>query len=141
MEFWLIWILAGVIFFIIELFTPMLFFLNLAFACLLSAIGAYFGLAFVWQVVIFVIFSVIFLAFLRPFLMKNVTTKDASTGIEGKYIGHNAKTILPTNELDGRITIYGEEWAARNVNKEEIPKDTDVKIVRNEGTIFYVEKI
>ena len=141
MDFWLIWIIAGVVFFLIELFTPVLFFLNLGFACLLAAIGAYLGLAFMWQVTIFAAFSALFLAFLRPFLMKNVNTKDASTGIEGKYIGHNAKTILPTNELDGRITIYGEEWAARSTEKEEIPQNVDVKIIRNEGTIFYVEKI
>ena len=141
MEFWLIWIIAGVVFFIIELFTPILFFLNLAFACLLAAIGAYFELAFIWQVIIFAAFSALFLAFLRPFLMKNVSTKGTYTGIEEKYIGHNAKTVLPTNALDGRIAIYGEEWDARNINNEEIPKDVDVKIVRNEGTIFYVEKI
>ncbi len=141
MDLWLIWIIAGVVFFIIELFTPMLFFLNLAFASLLAGAGAYFNIAFAWQIMIFVIGASLLLLFFRPFLMKNVQTKDTATGIEGKYIGHNAKTILPTGSLDGRITIYGEEWAARSIDGEEILTDVDVKIVKNEGTIFYVEKI
>ncbi len=141
MDLWLIWTIAGVVFFIIELFTPMLFFLNLAFACLLAAAGAYFGLMFSWQVAIFVVVASLLLLFFRPFLMKNVVTKDMATGIEGKYIGHNAKTILATGSLDGRITIYGEEWAARSLDGEEIPIGIDVKIIKNEGTIFYVEKI
>ena len=140
MEIWLIWIIAGVIFFIIELFTPMLFFLNLAFACLLAAIGAYFDIAFVWQMFIFVGMAVLLLIFLRPILMKNISTSDTQTGIESKYIGQNAKTIMPTNNLEGRIAIYGEEWIARSENGE-IPADCDVKIIKNDGTIFYVEKI
>lgn len=141
MEIWIMWIIAGVIFFIVELFTPMLFFLNLAFACLFAAAGAYFDLSFAWQVAIYVITASVLIIFIRPFLMQNITTKDTATGMEAKYIGQNAKTILPTNNLEGRVTIYGEEWAARSINGEEIPTDADVKIVKNEGTILFVEKI
>ena len=141
MDLWLIWIIAGVVFFIIELFTPMLFFLNLAFACLITAIGAYFNVTFFGQIVIFVLVSTLFLASLRPFLMKNVNPKDTTTGLESKYVGQDAKTIKPTNGLDGRITIYGEEWEARSINGEEIPENANIKIIKNEGTIFYVEKM
>ena len=141
MEIWLIWVIAGVAFFFIELFTPILFFLNLAFACLLSAVAAYYELAFAWQVAIFVLASTLLLIFLRPLLVKNVSVKDTSTGLEEKYINHDAKTIKPTNATDGRVAIYGEEWVARSNNGEEIEEGANVKIIRNEGTVFFVERI
>ena len=37
--------------------------------------------------------------------------------------------------------VLMEEWAARSINGEEIPTDADVKIVKNEGTILFIEKI
>ena len=141
MELWVMWVIAGVILFIIELFTPILFFLNLAIAAFFAAIGAYFGLSGWWQVAIFGVTAGILLGFLRPLLIKNVQKDDTTTGLDEKYLGQMAKTILPTNATDGRVTIYGEEWGARSVDGNEISEGTNVKIVRNDGTIFYVEII
>lgn len=141
MELWIIWVIAGVILFIVELFTPTLFFLNLAIAAFFAAIGAYFGVSGWWQVGIFGISAGILLGFLRPLLVKNVLKTDTTTGLDEKYLGQIAKTIRPTNATDGRVTIYGEEWVARSTDGSEIPEGADVKIVRNEGTVFYVEKI
>ena len=56
-------------------------------------------------------------------------------------IGKEAKTIQPTDKENGRITIYGEDWIARSVDGNEIPKDTIVKIISYENSIFFVEKI
>ena len=141
MEIWLIWVIAGVILFIIELFTPVLFFLNLAIAAFFSAIAAYYGLAVIWQVLIFLIMGGVLIGFLRPLLIKNLKKGDTTVGLDDKYLGHTAKTILPTNAHDGRVTIYGEEWVARSADGSEIENGVDVKIVRNDGTVFYVEKI
>ncbi|MCR4881336.1 MAG: NfeD family protein [bacterium] len=141
MELWLVWVIAGIVFFIIELFTPVLFFLNLAIAAFFGAIAAYFGLAAIWQVLIFGAIAGILLGFLRPLLVKNVKKDDTTSGLEEKYIGKAAKTIRPTGAIDGRITIYGEEWGAKSIDGNEIPEGTDVKIIRNEDMIFIVEKI
>ena len=141
MELWLIWVIAGVILFIVELFTPMLFFLNLAIAAFFAAIGAYFGLSGWWQVAIFGVSAGVLLGFLRPLLVKNVQKEDTTTGLDEKYFGQIAKTIRPTGATDGRVTIYGEEWGARSIDGNEIAEGVDVKIIRNEGTILFVEKI
>ena len=142
MELWLVWIIAGVIFFIIELFTPMLFFLNLAIAAFIGgAVAAYYGLAGIWQILIFAVVAGILLGFLRPLLVKNVQKEDTTTGLDEKYIGQTARTIRLTDANDGRVTIYGEEWAAKSADGSKILENTDVKIVRNEGTILFVEKI
>ena len=141
MELWLLWIIAGVIFFVIEIFTPLLFFLNLAIASLITAGVAYFEIGAIWQVIIWGILSAILLLFLRPLLVKSTAQNEEASGIEASYIGKEAKTIQPTNKENGRITIYGEDWIARSVDENEIPENTIVKIVRYENSIFFVEKI
>ena len=142
MELWLVWVIAGIVFFIIELFTPILFFLNLAIAAFLGgAVAAYYGLAGIWQTLIFAVVAGILLGFLRPLLIKNVKKEDTTTGLDEKYIGQIAKTIKTTGANDGRVTIYGEEWSARSNDGNEIAENTEVKIIRNEGTVFFVEKI
>ena len=144
MELWLIWVICGIVFFVIEIFTPILFFLNLAIACMILAATDFFYGAYIsvtWQIVIWGILSAILLLFLRPLLVKNITPVDTDSGIDAKYIGKEAKTIMPTGKTDGRITIYGEDWFARSVDGNEIEKDVVVKIVRYDNSIFYVEKI
>lgn len=142
MELWLIWIIVGAVFFIIELFTPMLFFLNLAFAAFLGgAVAAYLGLDVLWQILIFGGMSALLLLCLRPLLVKKFQTNDTTTGLDEKYIGQNAKTVALTNANEGRVAIYGEEWMAKSNDGSEIPAESIVKIIRNEGTIFFVEKI
>ncbi len=144
MDLLLVWIVSGIIFFIIEIFTPTLFFLNLGIACIIVApVAFYFGatITLVWQIVIWGILSALLLLFLRPFLVKNVSSGAKDSGIDAKYIGHEAKTIKPTGKTDGRITIYGEDWFARSVDGNEIENDVVVKIVRYDNSIFYVERI
>ena len=142
MELWIIWIIAGIIFFIVELFTPFLFFLNLAIAAFLGgAIAAYYGLAGIWQILIFGVVAALLLCFLRPLIVKNIYREDTTTGLDEKYFGQKAKTIMVTGANDGRVAIYGEEWGARSEDGSEIPEGVDVKIIRNEGTILFVERI
>ena len=57
---WQMWCIAGVILCIIEIFTPVLFFLNIGFACFCSAIVAAFGFSLTLQVICFAVFSAIF---------------------------------------------------------------------------------
>ena len=141
MELWQIWIIVCGIFFIIELFTPTLFFLNMAIGCLFAEAAAYWGLSLVWQVIIWGISSAILLLFVRPlFIKNNPKNADITEGLDEKYIGHVAKTIKPTNDKDGRIAIYGEEWVARSTDGSDIPENAEVKIIKNDGTVFYVEK-
>ncbi len=139
MNFWQIFVITGLLFLIIEIFTPAFFFLNFALACFLTAILALF--IFDWNVLIpsFVVFSAIFLFFLRPFLMKK-RNGDKKTGVEEKYIGKTAKVIETVTSSGGVVSIYDERWNARSNNQEEFPTGTEVKIIKNESLVFFVEK-
>ena len=138
---WQIMLIVGTIFFILEIFTPALFFLNLAFAAFLTAGVSVFITDFNMIILTFVILSAVMLLVLRPILMNLRTTKEQKTGMESKYIGQTVKVISPITKTSGAITIYGERWDARIDTDGEIPEGADVKIVRNESLIMYVEKI
>ena len=68
MTAWQIWIILGVLFLIIEGFTPFLFFLTISMACFIACIVALIGLASVWQVLTWVIASVLLLVFQAVFI-------------------------------------------------------------------------
>ena len=61
--------------------------------------------------------------------------------MEEKYIGRIAKVTETVTSNKGIVSIYDERWTARSQNGEEIPVDSEVKIVRNESLILFVEKI
>lgn len=138
MQYWQLLIITGIIFLIIEMLTPVMFFLNLALACFITAIIALFLVDWNILIPIFVVFSAIFLIFLRPILIKN-RENGKKTGVEEKYIGKTAKVTETVTGNSGVISIYNERWEARSESGEEIPAGSDVKIVRNESLILYVK--
>ena len=140
MEYWQILIIMGIIFIIIEIFTPVMFFLNFALACFLTAVVALFISDWNILIPVFVVFSAVFLMFLRPLLIKS-RNSNQKTGVEEKYIGKIAKVTNTITSTSGVISIYNERWEARSNTGEEIPADSEVKIVRNESLVLYVEKV
>ena len=136
---WELLVITGIVFIIIEMLTPVMFFLNLALACFITAIFALFFIDWNVLIPVFVVFSAIFLVFLRPILTK-IRIKEEKTGVEEKYIGQVAKVVETVTSTDGVVSIYDERWTARSVSGETIEVGAEVKIVRNESLILYVEK-
>lgn len=141
MEVWQIWCVFGLLLLILEMFTPVLFFINLSLAAFLTAIFAYSGMHFMSQTVTFAVMSVILIIFLRPLMVDKIKPKNSFTGIQGKYIGHDATVVKEVTVNDGRIALYGEEWNARSLNNETIPVGAVVKIKNNDSLIMYVEEV
>ena len=136
---WQMLCVVGIAFVILEIFTPSMFFLNFALAAFITAIASLFTLNHFALVLIFFFFSFISFVFLRPILLRK-NSKGTETGIEGKYIGKVAKVIEEVNKDRGVITIYGERWEARCLDGQSIPAGVDVKIVKNDSLIMFVEK-
>ncbi len=141
MVLWEIFAIAGLIFIILEMLVPSMFFLNLAIAGFVTAIAAIWVTNWIIDILIFVILSIISIIFIRPLLMKNKNEKDQQTGMEGKYIGKIVKVIEPVSRFSGAITIYDERWEARCKDDETIPAGTEVKIIKYDSLILTVEKI
>ncbi len=136
---WQFLCVVGIAFVILEIFTPSMFFLNFALAAFITAIASLVTLNHFALVLIFFVFSFISFVFLRPILLRR-NSKDTETGIEGKYIGKVAKVTEEVTKDRGVITIYGERWEARCLGEQSIPAGADVKIVKNDGLIIFVEK-
>jgi len=137
---WQLLIIAGLLFLLIEIFTPVLFFLNFALACFITAVVAFFTADWNILIPVFVIFSALFLMFLRPLLIKS-RTNGQKTGVEEKYIGKTAKVVETVTSNSGVISLYDERWNARSQSGEDLEIGSVVKIVRNESLMLYVEKV
>ncbi len=143
-EIWQIWAVVGFIFLLIEMMTPVTFYLSLAGASFFAGIAAYLypdntGV----QVGAFVVFLPIFYLAVKPFMDKK-DKEPQSTGLEAKYIGQNALVLKPIGVPDtngvGEIKIYGEVWQAKSCDGTEISQNTMVKIIKNESLVMFVEK-
>ena len=137
MHLWELLGFVGIAFLILEMFTPSMFFLNFALAAFITAVVSVYTKNPYALTIVFFVFSFVSFVFLRPILVKKFC-KNKETGIENKYIGQIAKAEEDITEFSGVVTIYGERWDARSENKTVIPKDSEVKIVRDESIIKYV---
>lgn len=137
---WQILSIVGILFIILEVFTPSMFFLNFALAAFLTAVASLYISKVIFLTLIFFILSFLSFIFLRPLILKR-TKKETETGLNDKYIGKIAKVIEAVSEFSGVITLYGERWEARSIDKTEIPAGSEVKIVKNESIVMYVEKL
>ncbi len=136
---WYVWAVAGLVFLILEMLIPSMFFLNFSAAAFIVAICSVYITDLTALVIIFTAISLISLLFLRPLLVKK-THISQETGINAKYIGKTAKVIEPVTDKSGVISIYDERWQARTTDGE-IPSGSNVVIERNESLVMFVRRI
>lgn len=127
------WLIALIVFLVIEGVTVTL-------VCIWFAGGALIGMlaaalhAPIWlQVLLFLLISIILLVYTRPIAMKYFNKNREKTNVSG-VIGKQAIVVDEINNLQGlgKATVSGQEWTARNVVEEEI-----IPV----GTVVVVEEI
>ena len=131
--------ICGIVFVLLELFIPSMFFLNFALAAFITAGVSFFTAKMSILVSVFFVFSFLSFAFLRPILLKK-KGKETETGVNDKYIGKKAKVIEDISGDNGAISIYDERWNARTEDGSVIPAGSEVEIVKNDSLIMYVVK-
>lgn len=136
MLLWQIFLILAMVFILIEIFVPTMFFVNFALACFVTASLTIYTTNITFLIVFTVLLSGLFLWLLRPVLMEKLKSK---TGVEDKYIGKTVKVIEPINADGGAITIYGERWSAKA--DEEIAVGENVQIIKNDSLVFYVKRV
>ncbi len=140
LEVWHVWCVFGIILFILELFAPMFFCLNLAIAAFPAAIAAYYHLDATYQILIFGAFAGMLLKWFRPLLVKK--QKQREDLFKSKYMGQYAKALEEITMESGRIAVFDEEWEARARYKgEDLPKGRKVEIKDVKDMIMYVDNI
>lgn len=141
MDLWMLFVVIALVAIVVEIMVPTLFCINFAVAGIITAIVAVFWGGFTENLILFAILSIASIFLLKPYFEKTFK-KDGDADFNSDYMGKIVKVIEPITDLKGAVTIYDERWEARLKEAgEEIAVGADVKIVSNDSTTLFVEKI
>ena len=140
---WLIWILVGIFFLILELTSGDFFFMSFVLGAVAATLVALCGTGLVPQLLAWIVISIAFLLFVRPFALrylhrndKNISTNiDALIGREGRV----EEAIAPGE--CGYVAVDGDVWKAVSRETDVIEVGEKVKIVDRKSLIVTVERI
>ena len=136
------WIIAMVVFLVIEAVTVGIVSVWFAIGALFAMVTAMLGANLWVQITVFLVVSAIALYFTRPLVKKFVNNKVEPTNAD-MLIGKECRVVETIDNLSGTGADYvdGKTWTARTVDEEIIPKGQLVKAERIEGVKLIVSKI
>lgn len=144
LELWHIWIIAGLILWIIEIFTPGFVLGVFGTACLITSPFAWAGFSYVIQFLIFAVAVAVLSLFIRPIVLKHIDRNkgQAKTNIEA-LIGQSGLVVETIDNIKdtGYIKIYGETWRAISIDDTVINNGEKVRVRDIEGNKLIVEPI
>ena len=138
-----VWLAVFVLSLIVEAATAGLASIWFAGGAFVAMLLTFLGVAPVWQVVAFVVISLLLLAFTRPLARKYINKRAEKTNVVDSIIGRTAVVTEEINNIlaTGKVVVDGMPWTARNVVTEEvIPIGTEVTIVSLTGVKCIVRK-
>lgn len=136
------WIIAMVVFLVIEAVTVGIVSVWFAIGALFAMVTAMLGANLWVQITVFLVVSAIALYFTRPLVKKFVNNKIEPTNAD-MLIGKECRVVETIDNLSGTGAVYvdGKTWTARTVDEEIIPEGQLVKAERIEGVKLIVSKI
>ena len=137
------WLIAAIVLVILEIMTAgfgvICFAIGAALAALVSGLGG----SLTWQVVVFVVVSLLAFIFLRPVVMRFLarTSKDVKTNAEA-IIGRKGivSECIDAAQHTGRVAVDGDDWKAVSEDGSVIEKGADVEIIKLDSIIVTVKK-
>lgn len=136
----IVWMILGVLFFILELVTPgIFFFTSLSIGFFMAGLSTFFIRDIFVQWLIFLFFSVLSIFLIKLIMRKNgkppvrLANTDALKGKTGIVL----LDIVPSLN-QGLVRVEGEEWKA--VSDVEIKKGETVRVLDIEGVHLTVKK-
>ena len=136
------WIIAMVVFLVIEAVTVGIVSVWFAIGALFAMVTAMLGANLWVQITVFLVVSAIALYFTRPLVKKFVNNKVEPTNAD-MLIGKECRVVETIDNLSGTGAVYvdGKTWTARTVDEEISPEGQLVKAERIEGVKLIVSKI
>jgi membrane protein implicated in regulation of membrane protease activity len=134
------WILIAVVCGSIEIFTMGFWFLWLALAALLVAVGVrleWLG-SLQLQLMLFALFTLIFIIFTRPLVVKLFKTQDTISNVKALVGQHGISTTNLAPLQYGQVKVNGEIWTA--LSQSEINADTRIVVTGIDGVKLIVEE-
>jgi membrane protein implicated in regulation of membrane protease activity len=140
MEQWL-WIVVALVTLGIEIATVgTLISIWFTIGALAAYVGQLMGLDFSFQILLFIIVSLISFALVRPLAAKYLSAKQEATNAD-RYIGRTFTVSEPISaEQWGAIKIQGVRWSCREVKGKPVAVGETVEVVALEGAKLVVKK-
>ena len=140
---WQVWAVVAVICLILEMTAGDFFIICFSIGAVFAAITALVGGNIYWQLLLFAIFTLISLFWVRPFAQRylhkgednRVSNADALMGRQGR--------VVESVKADGfgRVQIDGDIWKAVTNEPQDIVAGKNVRVVGRESTIITVETL
>jgi len=138
---WQVWAVIAVVCLILELSSGDFFIICFSIGAVFALISAVLGLSIYWQILVFAVFSLLSVVFVRPvalrWLHKNepnrATNADALIGRTGRVTEAIAKGG------NGYVQIDGDQWKAVSTG-DDIAVGTTVRVIDRQSTIVTVVK-
>ena len=110
---WLIWLSAGIILAILEVFTPGFFIVGIGVSLVITALPAALGLPFWVQLLVCGVMILIFFLLVRPLVMKIPHSASKKTGTAA-LMGEEGIVVETITRIEGgRVKVGGEVWKAK----------------------------
>jgi membrane protein implicated in regulation of membrane protease activity len=137
----LLWIVAGVILAVGELFTVSFFLVTFALGAFAAAIAAGLGAPFLLQGVVFLVVTIAALLGVRPALKRLIDqSPDESTAV-GAITAHEAIVLERVDADHGMVKIDGETWQARAIDAQVLEPGERVHVVEIKGATAMVWRV
>lgn len=141
MEFslWMVWVVAAILFIIVEIFTAGFAVMCFSFGAVAAAVLDACGLSLIWQILAFAIISILALVFVRPAVIKLFYrgTKEVKTNADA-LVGRVVK-VSETIDPEGCVSVDGADWKAVSEDGSVIEKGCMVEITRRDSIILTVK--
>lgn len=139
---WHIWMIAGIILFILEIFTPALVAACLGIGCLAAGLISLLSIGLEGQLLTFSIATAVSFFGVRPFMLRYghrradriKTNADALVGKYGRVL-----VEIDNHKAQGRVAVEGDDWRAESLNDVVIPEGTRITVVKVDSTILIVK--
>lgn len=137
----IIWLIAAVVFGILEIVTTSLFSIWFVFGSVVAMIVALFDVPILVQIVFFIIVSAVSLIFTRPLATKYLNNKIVKTNVDS-LVGRVliAKTEIDNLKMSGKTDLDGTTWIAISSDDSIIAAGEEIEVVRVEGAKLVVKK-
>lgn len=134
------WFIGGIVLLILEMFIPGLVVLFFGFGAILTGIlTALFDFSISWEIVIFIVSSLAFLALFRKYFMNRFDNKNIEEELDDK-IGQFATALDDVQPgYEGHVLYKEVPWKAKS--KQVISKGENVKIIGIDNITLIVQPI
>ncbi|MFY0672665.1 MAG: NfeD family protein [Bacteroidia bacterium] len=144
LEEWHIWILLGVLFFIIEIFTPAFVAACLGIGFLFGGLASALELSYTIQLIFFSVGTAASFFLIRPFILKiGYQNADKVKTNADSLVGKKGKVVEEINSAKGTgyVAVDGDQWKAVSSNNEVIELNSQVEILSRDSIIVTVKKL